>query len=335
MKKVIKTVIDYIKDEYKFIIICALIIFLGLYKLPYNLYTGGGIIDISDKVVVEGGEKNEGSLNMAYVNQVRATIPSYLLSYIFDWDREKVSETLIDENDSPDDLWERERLYMEEANTSALISAFNLANENIDIIKDKAIVLYITNEAKTDLKIGDEILNIEGVIIKDINDLADIVNKHQVGDKISIKVLRNNKEIDCNGEIITIDDTKKIGVALIKNYEYRTNREVKFDFDSNEAGPSGGLMLSLEIYNQLVSEDITNGYKIAGTGTIDEKGNVGTIGGVKYKVKGAESDKAKVFFVPSGNYDEAIKVKEEHNYKIEIVKVDKISDAINYLREMK
>lgn len=335
MKKVIKTVIDYIKDEYKFIIICALIIFLGLYKLPYNLYTGGGIIDISDKVVVEGGEKNEGSLNMAYVNQVRATIPSYLLSYIFDWDREKVSETLIDENDSPDDLWERERLYMEEANTSALISAFNLANENIDIIKDKAIVLYITNEAKTDLKIGDEILNIEGVIIKDINDLSDIVNKHQVGDKISIKVLRNNKEIDCNGEIITIDDTKKIGVALIKNYEYRTNREVKFDFDSNEAGPSGGLMLSLEIYNQLVSEDITNGYKIAGTGTIDEKGNVGTIGGVKYKVKGAESDKAKVFFVPSGNYDEAIKVKEEHNYKIEIVKVDKISDAINYLREMK
>ena len=335
MKKIINTVIDYIKEEYKFIIICALIVFLGLYKLPYYLYTGGGIIDISDKVIVENGEKSEGSLNMAYVNQVRAAIPSYLLSYIFDWDREKVSDTLVDENDSPDDLWERERLYMEEANTSALISAFNLANENIDIIKDKAIVLYITNEAKTDLKIGDEIINIEGIIIKNVDDLANIISKHEIGDKINIRVLRNNKEIDCYGEVITIDNEKKLGIALIKNYDYRTNREVKFNFDSNEAGPSGGLMLSLEIYNQLVSEDITKGYKIAGTGTIDEEGNVGTIGGVKYKVKGAEKDKAKVFFVPVGNYDEAIKVKEEHNYKIDIVKVEKLSDAIDYLREMK
>ena len=335
MKKIVNSIINYIKDEYKFIILCAVIIFLAIFKLPYNLYTGGGIIDISDKVSMDSSYKAEGSFNMAYIKQVRATIPTYLLSYIFDWDRERIEDTLVDENDTPDDLWERERLYMEEANTSALISAFKLANENVDIIKERAIVLYIVNEAKTDLKIGDEIINIEGIIVKDVNDLSDIVNKHKLGDKINIKALRNNKEVDCYGEVIELDNTLKLGVALIKNYEYRTNRDVKFNFDSNEAGPSGGLMLALEIYNQLIEEDVTKGYKIAGTGTIDNEGNVGTIGGVKYKVKGAESDKAKIFLVPVGNYDEAIKVKEDNNYKIEIVKVEKIDDAINYLREMK
>jgi PDZ domain-containing protein len=271
---------------------------------------------------------------MAYIKQVRAIIPSYLLSYIFNWDREKIEDTLVDENDTPEDLWKRERLYMEEANTSALISAFRLANESIEITKEKAIVLYIVSEAKTNLKIGDEIINIDGVVVHETNDLTDVVSSHQVGDKLTIKVLRNDKEIDCYAEVINLEEEKKVGVALIKNYEYKTNRKVKFNFDSNEAGPSGGLMISLEIYNQLTSDDITKGEKIAGTGTIDENGKVGTIGGVKYKLKGAESDKAKVFFVPSGNYDEAIKEKKEHNYKIEVIKVETIDDAINYLKGM-
>ncbi len=334
MKKIINKIIEFIKDEYKFIILCVVIAFVMLFKLPYNLYTGGGILDINDKVEVENANKSVGTLNMAYIKQVRATIPTYLLSYIFNWDREKIEDTLVDENDTPEDLWKRERLYMEEANTSALISAFRLANESIEITKEKAIVLYIVSEAKTNLKIGDEIINIDGVVVHETNDLTDVVSSHQVGDKLTIKVLRNDKEIDCYAEVINLEEEKKVGVALIKNYEYKTNRKVKFNFDSNEAGPSGGLMISLEIYNQLTSDDITKGEKIAGTGTIDENGKVGTIGGVKYKLKGAESDKAKVFFVPSGNYDEAIKEKKEHNYKIEVIKVETIDDAINYLKGM-
>ena len=335
MKKIFNNIIDFIKEDYKFIILCIIVIFLGLYKLPYNLYTGGGVIDISDKVEVENRNKVKGSFNMAYVKQVRATIPTYLLSYIFGWDKEKVSDTLIDENDTPEDLWKRERLYMEEANTSALLSAFKLANEEVEIIKERVIVLYLVNEAKTDLHIGDEIINVDGIIVRDTSDLTNIVSNHQLGDRIIIKVLRDNKEIDCYSEVIKLDDNLKLGIALIRNYEYKTGRNVKFNFDNNEAGPSGGLMLSLEIYNQLIVDDITHGYKIAGTGTIDEDGKIGTIGGVKYKLKGAEEDKAKVFFVPSGNYDEAIKEKENHNYKIEVVKVETIDDAINYMKGMK
>ena len=57
---------------------------------------------------------------------------------------------------------------------------------------------------------------------------------------------------------------------------------------------------ALLIYDYLTEEDITKGRTIVGTGTIDENGNVGSIGGVKYKLKGAVKNKAEIFLVPNG-----------------------------------
>ena len=91
------------------------------------------------------------------------------------------------------------------------------------------------------------------------------------------------------------------------------------------------LMIALNIYNSLTSEDITKGRRIAGTGTIDALGNVGAIDGVKYKIIGAHKNKMEIVFVPKDNYEEAIKVKEEYNYDMEIISVDTFDDALNYL----
>ena len=71
-------------------------------------------------------------------------------------------------------------------------------------------------------------------------------------------------------------------------------------------------MMALSIYGNLTNQDLTNGKTIVGTGTIDIDGNVGSIGGVKYKLIGAVKNKADIFIVPNGeNYDEAIKIKKE------------------------
>ena len=94
-------------------------------------------------------------------------------------------------------------------------------------------------------------------------------------------------------------------------------------------------MTSLAIYDCLIEEDLTNNLKIAGTGTIDEEGKVGEISGVKEKLHGAESAKADIFFVPSENYEEALKMKNEKNYKIKVIKVSWFDDAVNYLRNIK
>ena len=93
-------------------------------------------------------------------------------------------------------------------------------------------------------------------------------------------------------------------------------------------------MLALSIYNAITSEDITHGFKVAGTGTIDIEGNVGEIGGIKYKIMGAVRNKMDLVFVPTTNYDEAIKVKKEHNYDIDIIKVNTFEEALNYLNNL-
>lgn len=332
INKVYERIVDYIKREYKFLILISIIIFVGLYKLPYNLYVGGGIIDIADKLEIENEYHEEGSFNMAYVKSSRATIPMYLLSYVFNWERESIDSVKLDENDNAKDMWKREQIYLEEANNNAVISAYRKAGEEININKEVLQVLYVDKDSKTDLEAGDIILKIDGVSLKAFDEIKEILKDHEIGERIEVDYLRNEKEEKGYFIIREIENEKKAGLYLVKMYEYEVNRKIKIDFDSSEGGPSGGFMLSLAIYNRLVPEDLTKGRKIAGTGTIDENGNVGEIGGVKYKVIGANGGDADVFFVPEGNYDEAIQFKEEKGYDLNIVKVKTLDDAIDYLR---
>ena len=91
-------------------------------------------------------------------------------------------------------------------------------------------------------------------------------------------------------------------------------------------------MLTLTIYNAISDEDIIKGRNIAGTGTISPDGTVGEIDGIKYKIMGAAQDKMDIVFVPSANYDEAIKTKEKYNYDINIIKVDTFDETVEYLK---
>ena len=92
----------------------------------------------------------------------------------------------------------------------------------------------------------------------------------------------------------------------------------------------------MSIYDSLVKEDITNGLTIVGTGTIDLEGNIGSIGGVEYKLKSAVKNDADLFIVPNDeNYKEALKIKEENNYDIEILGVSTFDEVINYLEDIK
>ena len=330
--KIYEKVVNYIKNEYKFLIMLSIIIFVGLYKLPYNLYIGGGIIDIADRLEIENEYHEKGSFNMAYVRSTKATIPMYLLSYIFNWDRESIESVKLDENDNSTDMWKREQIYLNEANNNAVISAYREAGEDIKINKELLQVLYIDKDSKTDLKAGDTIITVADVSINSFNDLKEIIKKYEVGDRIEVKYLRDNKEEKGYFIVREMDGEKKAGLYIAKTYEYDVTRKITIDFSSKEGGPSGGFMLSLAIYNRLIPEDLTKGRKIVGTGTIDENGNVGEIGAVKYKVMGANSGGADIFFVPYENYEEAIKYKEEKGYDLDIVKVKTLSDAIDYLR---
>ena len=66
-------------------------------------------------------------------------------------------------------------------------------------------------------------------------------------------------------------------------------------------------MFALGIVDKLTPGSLTGGAHVAGTGTIDDAGHVGTIGGIPQKMIGARNAGATVFLVPPGNCAEALR----------------------------
>ena len=329
--KIYENIKKFIKENYKTLLLYLILLIICTYRLPFYIYTGGGTIDLEKRIDLKGNEK--GSYNLAYVKQIYATIPTYLLSFVMDkWDVVKVSDLQIDNEEDVKDIDNREKLYLEEANNHAILNAYKLAGKTINMKESSYKVIYVNKDSDTNIIVGDKLLSVNGVKITNNLEYKKYLQTLEVGTRLEIKVERNNKVTDCYAILKEIDGEKIIGLYLVNIYDYELDPPINLKFKWNESGSSGGFMLSLAIYDRLVDDDLTKGRKIVGTGTIDANGNVGEIGGVKYKVLGASKEKADIFFCPKENYEEAINTKNKYNLKLKIVKVETLEEAINYLK---
>lgn len=321
-------------ENYKFLLAIVLIFALFMIELPYKIYAPGGMVDLSERVSVEEGQEYDGTLGMAYVSMVKGSIPYLLLSYVIpDWDIVPESELKYD-NETMEEKIEADKISTEQSIDSAIIAAYRLAGKEIEIESENVHITYIDEQANTDLEILDVVKSVNGVEVKSTEELKSLIQNYGAGEEVKFLVERNGEEKECHATLYDTDDGVKAGVALTVTYNYQEEPEASITMKQSESGPSGGLMMSLAIYNSLVDEDITKGKTVIGTGTIDIDGNVGAIGGVKYKLIGAVKNKADVFLVPKDNYEEAIEVKNEKGYDITILSVDTLSDAIESLESL-
>lgn len=333
MKKLLNTIKNYIKEYYKIIIVYILILAVFLIEFPYYISAPGGLINTDDKITTEDDFKLSGSLNMAYVSEIHGTIPTLLYAIINDdWDIEKEAEVKND-NETIEEKNYRNKMLLEEANDTALLVAYKHSDIDYKITDNKVYVTYIDEMAKTDLKIGDQILTVDNQEIPDKTSLLAYITSKNVNDQVTIKV----KDIDGKGQtrkatLIDVQGEPKVGAVITETFNVNSNKEVDFNFKDTESGSSGGLMLTLTIYSHLNKIDLTDGKTIVGTGTIDINGNVGEISGIKYKLIGAVNKGANVFIVPKGeNYNEAKKLKKEKGYDIDLVPVETFEEALQYL----
>lgn len=322
----------FIKENLFYIIIISLFFVINFVRIPYEVEMPGGIINLTERVKIDGKKvKIKGSYNMAYVGTVEGYIPYILYGLINpDWDVSKIEDNLY-EGETIEDANKRNKIYLENSKNQAIVAALKQANIEYETSNIINHVLYIDPLAKTDLKVGDHIISVDKVDIDNVNMILEMIKENKIDKKLDIIVERDGKTVNCYAKIIEIAKEKKIGIVLSTTFDIKSAKKIEIDTKASESGPSGGLMMGLMIYSSLTDTDLTKGRKVVGTGTINSEGQVGEIGGVKYKLMGAVKNKADVFLVPKENYKEAIKVKEEKKYKIEIVKIETLKEAIDYL----
>lgn len=322
-----------ISENIVFFIILTSIYIACRIPFPYYINAPGGTIDIAKRIDVIDAYDSKGSYNLAYVSEYKATIPTLIMAYFKkDWDIIDKEEFLY-ENETMEEAEFRNHILLTEANQNAIIAAKTAASRKVTITNRELFVTYIDASSDTTLKIQDQILAVNGVSVTSKAELIAILSPYQVGDKISFDIMRNDKKIEATATMMEEQKRPIVGI-MISEVKKLKQDDVSFHFTASESGPSGGFMMSLAIYDAYTKNDLTHGITIVGTGTIDEEGVVGSIGGIKYKLKGAVKAKADLFFVPEGeNYEEAMKVKKENNYDIKIVKVATLQDAIDILEK--
>lgn len=333
-KKIVKKIKTFFRSPREVVsfflpIIIAIILVM---PVPYYVKLGGGIIKLENKISVEESGKN-GHFGALYVRESKGVVLTYLLSYIVpSFDHEKEENVIINEEDDKNYNY-REKLYFTSSIDAATKNAFEKAGKKVEVSSSKYIIIYVDKNSNTDLMVGDEIIKING---KSVNNYDTILNEIKKGNnEIGITVIRNHKEIETVNKYMAEGEKKKLGIVISNEIKYTTNPKVDLKFNGKEAGPSGGLMIALTIYDKLVKDDITKGKLVVGTGTIDVDGNIGEIGGLKHKLMAASRKKADIVFVPYDNYKEAKELYSKNNYKFTLVPVKTFNEAVDYLENNK
>lgn len=328
----------YLLKHYKYHLIFILLIYIPIIlictiRTKYNIIAKGDTAKFESVVDVNTNYNQEGSFSTIYVITFNnSTIFQNMIASI-DSNIEK-----YEPNKKYDNLSHLEELHANKIDyyssiELSIITAYTEAmktNSNIYIdYSFKSIDVTWYNKGSS-FKIGDKIIGINDINNSSRDEFMSSLKNIKDGDVFHI--IRNNKNID----ITWNKDVDNISYAERYDINYNNiNPTLKINYE-NVGGPSGGLLQTLCIYNQLVEEDLTKGLKISGTGTINYNQTVGKIGGIKEKIPTAFEDGIDIFFCPEGNYDDALLAynKLKNKERMALIKVKTFSDAIDYLRSL-
>lgn len=334
----------WIKLRYKRLIIYAVsyivLMLFFVFPLPYQLLLPGGVEPTSSLIAVENPYEVSGSFNRSYVYVVTKPSP---FQYLIMKENDKVDVYELSEKESQMSISEMNHinnLYKISSVNNAIIAAYKAANKEL-VYKEAGVVIIdriYDTPAYEKLAIGDLIIKVNGEDVFNSNELSLMLNNFSCDETITLTVIRDEEEINIDIEKTKYNNECIIGIS--KNYIFT---KYEFDFENSNPkiksvnysgyGPSAGLLQALTIYNLITPIDITYGLKIAGTGTIDEDGNVGPIGGIKQKIFGACVGKVDIFFTPYRHLEDAIKARDIMKSDMLIVPVNTLEEAINYLRD--
>ena len=335
-------------------IVIVIAITLNFYPIEKYVMRPGNAYNVGDFITVKNGDvDDEGSFSLMTVSIAKATPATYMLAKIQKHHDILEVDAVRQQGEDENEYRVRQLKLMSDSQFNALYVAFTKADLPYTVSYKGVYVLNVLENAAADgvLQAGDVVTELDGQIISRQTELVNMLNEKTKGEEVELVIERDNELITKSVTLKEIPNSKGrigLGITFAESKTIRTNPDVNADTEKI-GGPSAGLMFTLEILNQLLEEDISKGYTIAGTGEMNEDGTVGRIGGVEKKVVAADKAGMEIFFAPDdeiteqmkennpnivSNYEAAAKTAKEIGTKMKIVPVKTIDDALNYLNTL-
>ena len=325
-------------------------------KVPYSEMSPGPTVNTlgdhdGEPVLQINGHKTypaTGHLNMTTVRVTSADYNMNLVEAVYGWlahDTKVVPhDTLYPNGKTEEQSTQENAEEFSQSQESAKVAAL----EQLDIpVQSWVIVSTVLKDSPAEGKLhaGDVIKAVDGTAVKAPDDVAKLVTKHKVGEKVVFTIVPAKAQAAAEKDHKTATETEDITITTTKSDDDGADRPVvgisagtdhtfPFTIDiklADVGGPSAGLMFALGIVDKLTPGNLTGGKFVAGTGTIDDNGTVGPIGGIEMKTVGAREAGAQYFLTPADNCADAASDTPEG---LTLVKVKTIDDAMSALKDI-
>lgn len=293
--------------------------------------------------------RTTGHLNMTTVRVTSADYRMNLVEAVYGWlahdDKIVPHDTLYPDGKTEEQSTQENAEEFSQSQESAKVAAL----KELGIpVKSWVIVSTVLKDSPAEgrLHAGDVVKAVDGTAVKAPDDVAKLVTRHKPGEDVVFTITPAGEQAAAEKAHRTATATRDVTITTTKSHDSGRQRAIvgisagtdhtfPFTIDiklADVGGPSAGLMFALGIYDKLTPGSLTGGRFVAGTGTIDDGGTVGPIGGVEMKTVGARSKGAQYFLTPKDNCAAAAKDVPEG---LTLVRVNTLDDALNALKDIR
>ncbi|WP_053914585.1 PDZ domain-containing protein [Streptomyces sp. SCSIO 75703] len=308
-------------------------------------HDGEPVLQISGRDTYE----TSGHLNMTTVRVTSAGYRMNLVEAVYGWfahdSRVVPHDTLYPDGKTEEEATQENAEEFSQSQESAKVAALKA----LDIpVRSWVVVSTVLkgSPAEGRLHAGDVIKEVDGKSIQEPADVADLVTRHRPGEDVVFTVVPAKEQAAAEKERRSPKVTEKVTITTkaaddggekraIVGISAGTDHTFPFSIDiklADVGGPSAGLMFALGIYDKLTPDSLTGGKFVAGTGTIDDEGDVGPIGGIGMKTIAARDKGAEFFLTPADNCAAAAADIPEG---LTLVKVRTLDDALRALDDIR
>lgn len=337
------------------LVLIALLCAGVFFPVPYSEMSPGPTVNTlgeadGEPVLQISGHKTyptTGHLNMTTVRVTGADYKMNLVEAVYGW---LAHDSVVVPHDT---LYPNGKT--EEQSTQENAEEFSQSQESAKVaalgqlgipVASRVVVSSVQKDSPAEgtLHAGDVIKAVDGTAVKAPQDVAKLVTKHKPKEDVVFTIVpakeaaaaeKAGREPTTTERVTLTTKKSDEGDRAIVGIQAGTDHTFPFTVDiklADVGGPSAGLMFSLGIVDKLTPGDLTGGTFVAGTGTIDDSGKVGPIGGIEMKLVGARNAGARYFLTPADNCAAATSDTPDG---LTLIKVNTIKDAVKSLEKIR